>query len=172
MQKTSHKNFNCWLLIASFLIISIYSMEGLAMSLFSRTDVVLFSPMEGKMTFEGKPAANAKIVRTIIWKGDEGETDVFYTAEDGTFKLPIKSAKVRLPILAEFVLTQEISVFYKDQEFAMWFKAKKDLSEYGEMGGKPQNLHCELTNEIVRLEDFNGLFGTSCKWDSIEKQKL
>ena len=47
------------------------------MSLFSRTDVVLFSPMEGKMTFEGKPAVNAKIVRTVIWKGDEGETDIF-----------------------------------------------------------------------------------------------
>jgi hypothetical protein len=170
MQKTSHKNFNCWLLIASFLIISIYSMEGLAMSLFSRTDVVLFSPMEGKMTFEGKPAANAKIVRTIIWKGDEGETDVFYTAEDGTFKLPIKRAKVRIPLLAEFVLTQEVSVFYNDQEFSIWVRSKSDLGEYGELGGKPKNFRCELTDKRVRLEEFWGLFGTSCKWDSIEKQ--
>ena len=141
------------------------------MPLFSRTDVVLFSPMEGIMTFEGQPAVNAKIVRTIVWKGDEGETDIFYTAEDGTFKLPIKRAKVRIPLLIEFVLTQELSVFYRDQEFAMWFKAKQDLSEYGEMGGKPQNLRCELTDEIVRLEDFNGLFGTSCKWEFIEKQE-
>lgn len=171
MKKTSRNVFNCWLLIASFVIISLSSMEGVAMSLFSRTDVVLFSPMEGKMTFEGKPAANAKIVRTIIWKGDEGETEVFYTAEDGTFKLPIKRAKVRIPLLAEFVLTQEISVFYEGQEFSMWFKAKQDLGEYGELGGKPRNLRCELKDELVRLEDFNGLFGTSCKWDSIENKE-
>lgn len=140
------------------------------MSFFSGTDVVLFSPMEGKMTFEGKPAAGAKIVRTIIWKGDEGETDIFYTSEDGTFTLPIKRANVRIPMLAEFVLTQEITVFYNEQEFDMWFKAKQELGEYGELGGKPYNFRCELTDELVRLEDFNGLFGTSCKWDFIEKQ--
>lgn len=139
------------------------------MSLFSRTDVVLFSPMEGRITFEGKPAANAKIVRTIIWKGDDGETDIFYTAEDGTFKLPIKRAKVRIPLLAEFVLTQEVSVFYKDQEFTVWVRSKEDLDIYGELGGKPKNFRCELTDESVRLEEFWGLFGTSCKWDSIEK---
>src|SRR5690606_25316302 len=153
------------------LVISIYSMEGVAMSLFSRTDVVLFSPMEGKMTFEGKPAVNAKIVRTVIWKGDDGETDIFYTAEDGTFKLPIKRAKVRIPLLAEFVLTQEVSVFYKDQEFTVWVRSKEDLDIYGELGGKPKNFRCELTDERVRLEEFWGLFGTSCKWDSIEKQE-
>jgi len=147
-------------------------MEGLAMSLFSRTDVVLFSPMEGRMTFEGQPAANAKIVRTIIWKGDAGETDVFYTAEDGTFKLPIKRAKVRLPLLAEFVLTQEVSVFYKDQEIPLWFRHKQDLNKYGELFGKPVNFRCELTDENVYIEGFGGTFTTPCKWDSIEKQKI
>ena len=170
MQKTSHNIANCWLPIISFLIFSLCSMDGVAMSLFSRTDVVLFSPMEGKMTFEGKPAANAKIVRTIIWKSDEGETDVFYTAEDGTFTLPIKRAKVRLPLLIEFVLTQEISVFYNDQEFTFWVRRKHDLGEYGELGGKPKNLRCELTDENVYIEGFGGTFTTPCKWDSIEKQ--
>lgn len=140
------------------------------MSLFSRTDVVLFSPMEGKMTFEGKPAVNAKTVRAIIWKGDDGETDIFYTAEDGTFKLPIKRTKVRIPLLAEFVLTQEISVFYNEQEFTVWVKHKQDLGEYGELGGKPKNLRCELTDENVYIEGFGGTFTTPCKWDSIEKQ--
>src|SRR5690554_3250073 len=149
MQKTSYRISKCWLLIASFLIISLFPREGVAMSLFSGTDVVLFSPMEGKMTFEGKPAVNAKIVRTIIWKGDDGETEVFYTADDGTFKLPIKKTKVRMPLLAEFVLTQEMSVFYKDQEFTLWFRHKKDLGEYGEFHGKPVNFRCELTDENV-----------------------
>ncbi|MCP3675194.1 MAG: DUF4198 domain-containing protein [Gammaproteobacteria bacterium] len=134
------------------------------------TDVVLFSPMEGIITYKGQPAANAKIARTIIWKGDEGETDTFYTNEDGEFKLPIKETKVRIPLLGEFVLTQELIVFYEGEEFAIWVKGKQELGEYGELGGKPVNFRCELTDEDVYLEGFNGLFTTSCKWDHIEKK--
>ncbi len=140
------------------------------MSLLFGTEVVLFSPMDGIITYKGKPAANAKITRTIIWKGDEGETDTFYAAENGEFKLPIKETKVRLPAFGEFVLTQEVSVFYEGQEFFIWFRQKQDLSEYGELGGKPINFRCELTDEDVYLEGFIGLFTTSCKWDSVEIQ--
>lgn len=168
MQQTTYKTHNRYLLIVTFLMISLYSMKGVAMSLLFGTEVVLFSPMEGKITFEGKPAANAKITRTIIWKGDEGETDTFYTSENGEFKLPIKKTRVRIPLLAEFVLTQELDVFYAGKEFSIWVKAKQDLEEYGELGGRPINFRCELTDKRVRLEDFNGMFGTSCKWDSIE----
>ena len=139
------------------------------MSLFG-TEVVLFSPMQGVITFEGKPAANAKITRLIIWKGDEGEADTFYTSDNGEFKLPEKKATVKMLPLAEFVLTQEISVLYKEQEYSIWVRQKVDLGEYGELGGRPVNFRCELTDERVRLEEFDGLFGTSCKWDSIEQQ--
>ncbi len=170
MKTNSIQIYTRYLLGFSVLIISLYSMKGVAMSLLLGTEVVLFSPMEGKITFEGKPAANAKIVRKVIWKGDEGETDIFYTAENGEFKLPIKKTRARIPLLAEFVLTQELDVFYADREFSIWVKAKQDLNEYGELGGKPHNFRCELTDKRVRLEDFNGLFGTSCKWDFIEKQ--
>ncbi len=134
------------------------------------TEVVLFSPMEGVITYEGKPAANAKITRLIIWKGDEGETDTFYTSDNGEFKLPVKKAKVRIPAFAEFVLTQEINVLYGEQEFFIWFRQKQDIKEFGEFGGKPHNFSCELTDKRVGLEDYIGLFSTSCKWDSIENQ--
>lgn len=122
------------------------------------------------MTYEGKPAANAKITRLIIWKGDEGETDTFYTDENGEFRLPVKKTKVRIPVFAEFVLTQELSVFYEGEEFFIWFRQKQDLNEYGELGGKPQNFRCELTDKRVGQEGFYGLFSTSCKWGLIEKQ--
>lgn len=41
---------------------------------------------------------------------------------------------------------------------------------YGDMNGKSQNLRCEITDELILMEEFDDLFGTSCKWDSIEKQ--
>lgn len=170
MQLSCTEIYKCFFQFTGFLITILYSIEGGAMSILSGTEVVLFSPMEGVITYEGEPAANAKITRLIIWKGDEGETDTFYTSENGEFKLPAKKANVRIPLFGEFVLTQEISVFYGDQEFSVWVKGKQDLNEYGELGGKPINLRCELTDEMVYLEDFNGLFTTSCKWDLIEKQ--
>ncbi len=169
MHKVPASAYKHYFKVPFFLVILLYSMEGGSMSSLFGTDVVLFSPMEGIITYKGQPAANAKITRTIIWKGDEGETDTFHTAENGEFKLPIKEAKVRIPLLGEFVLTQELVVFYEGEEFAIWGKSKRDLGEYGELGGEPQNLSCELTDEVVRLEGYNGLFGTSCKWDFIKK---
>ena len=170
MQKARTTTYRHFFQLTGFLFASLYSMEGGSMSLLFGTEVVLFSPMEGVITYEGKPASNAKITRRIIWKGDEGESDTFYTSDNGEFSLPIKKDKVRIPLLGEFVLTQELSVFYEGQEFFIWVKGKQDLGEYGELGGRPINLRCELTDKRIRLENFGGLFGTSCKWDTIEKQ--
>ncbi|MDH5354711.1 MAG: hypothetical protein OEY09_09745, partial [Gammaproteobacteria bacterium] len=86
------------------------------------------------------------------------------------FSLPIKKDKVRIPLLGEFRVAQEIYVYYKDEKIPIWAKSKIDINEYGELDGKPINFRCELTDELVVLENFNGLFGTSCKWDFIEKQ--
>jgi len=47
------------------LVISLfYSSQGTAMSIFfkgKKVEAVLFSPLEGKMTYQGKPAAGATI---------------------------------------------------------------------------------------------------------------
>ena len=134
------------------------------------TEVVLFSPMQGKLTYKGKPAANAKIIRHIIWKDDTGEKETFYANEQGEFNLPIKREKVKIPALGEFVITQEIVVHYENQQFDIWGISKSDLGEYGELGGKLENFRCELTNELRFPEISNGLFGTSCEWDAIVKQ--
>ena len=36
----------------------------------------------------------------------------------------------------------------------IWVKGKSDTTEFGELGGIPQNLRCELTDESVRIDDF------------------
>lgn len=138
------------------------------------TDVVLFSPMQGKLTYNGQPAANAKIVRHLVWKDDKGEKETFYTNSNGEFNLPIRREKVKIPALGEFVITQELVVFYEDQQFEIWGISKYDIEEYGELGGKLENFRCELTDELtdeLRFPEIqNGLFGTSCTWDAIVKK--
>lgn len=154
-----------YLLIISFLIISLYSMKGAAMSLLFGTEVVLFPPMEGKITYEGKPAANAKIIVHVFWKDEIGEKEEFHTNENGEFSIPIKKTKVRIPPLAEFVVTQQVSVNFNENDFTIWSKATSGTDEYGGLGSNPKNVRCELTDKRKKQEDFNGLFSTSCKWD-------
>src|SRR5690625_2147176 len=73
------------------------STEGIAMSIFSRPteELVICSEMRGKLTFQGQPAAGAKIVRWSAWKDHEGESETFYADEHGNFLLPEKRAVVK-----------------------------------------------------------------------------
>lgn len=109
-----------------------FSVNGVAMTPIFGTEVVLFSPMQGKLTYKGKPASNAKIVRHIIWKDEIGEKETFYSNENGEFNLPVKREKVKIPRLGEFVISQEIVVFYEGQQFEIWGISKHNTEEYGE----------------------------------------
>ena len=141
------------------------------MSLFMRDEeeVVLCSPMEGVITVEGKPVSNAKIERNIKWQDDVGETDTYYTDKNGSFSLPIKQTTVRLNKITQFVMSQEITVFYNNSKYMIWTLGKGSKLLYGELNGKPENFRCELTNDPIRVEVEDGLLGTSCVWDSIIK---
>lgn len=145
----------------------VYAMPGVAMSILFGKEAVLFSPLEGRITFGGEPAHNAEIVRVIKWKDDTGETETYSTDQNGYFALPLKKRKVRAPPFAELVIVQSIFVRYAGQEVQIWGRTKRGIELYGELGGKPSNLRCELTDEVEYLDMQDGLFGTLCKWDGL-----
>ncbi len=132
-------------------------------------EVVIFSPMIGKITLNGKPVSKAKIERWLKWKDEEGERDYFATDESGQFSIPIKKDFVRLSSISQFVMAQEVRVFVGGEKFDFWIMSKRNKDEFGELGGKPVNFRCELTDDLVRVEVDDGLLGTSCTWDSIDK---
>ena len=72
-------------------------------------------------------------------------------------------------------MAQEIRVFVKGVEYPIWVKAKRGKALHDELGGKPVNFRCELTDEVIPVDlgvdvgPGSGLLGTSCKWDSIER---
>lgn len=156
------------LLISATLVM--LALEGVSMSLFKKNEeeVVLFSKMEGYITYKGAPVSNAKIERRINWKDDIGDKDYFETDDKGYFLLPEIKKNIKLSGFTQFVVGQEIKVFYKEKEYFIWTMGKMTKDKYGELGGKPLNFHCELEDEAVRVEIENGLLGTSCKWDSIK----
>jgi hypothetical protein len=69
--------------------------------------------------------------------------------------------------LSEFVISQEFSVMYQEKEYRIWVKAKWDKGLYGELGGKPENFSCELTDEYKLVEAGKGMLATACKWKNI-----
>lgn len=155
----------------AILILTAYSFEGSTMSFLNKPEeeVVLCSPMEGVITFENTPVAGVKVERLIKWKDDIGETDSVITDKNGHFSFPIKNDTVKLGKLSQFVISQDITVYYQENEFNIWSIGKSSKVEFGELGGKPVNFRCELTDEEVPHRLDNALLLTKCKWDSIEK---
>lgn len=153
----------CLLFIVAILSVN----EGIAMSLSKSSEVCVFSAMKGIITYEGKPVSGAKIVRKVMWNDDVGESEEKVTNNKGEFAFDSMNRALKQLLPSQFVATQEITVFYNDQEFLIWTMGKLDKSEYGELGGKPSNFRCELTDELTRVSVRAGLLGTSCKWDEI-----
>jgi len=133
-------------------------------------EVVLFSPMQGKITVNDKPVADARVERFLKWKDETGEKDSFSTDQSGHFNIPVKKDTVKLSTISKFVIAQEVRVYIDKEEYLIWTMGTGNKTSYGELGGKPKTLRCELSDAMTCVEVDDGLLGTSCKWDSIEKQ--
>src|SRR5690554_605838 len=141
--------------------------KGVAMSMFSESEqeVILFSPIEGVITYEGRPAVGAKVARTVSWKDSKGETETTVTNEIGRFSFSPKKDSFKHNSVVQFVAHQQIFVVFEGKEYQIWGNGKLEKEEYAEFGGKPKNLRCELTQEPDRVDTKNGWVVTSCQWE-------
>lgn len=130
-----------------------------------KVEAVLFSPLEGKITVEGKPAAQAKLKLWYGWKDTKGETFHYTADDDGFFKIPKHTAMYKPFFLAQLVISQELTVEYEGTSHQVWLMSKKDPAEFTELGAKPINLTCELNNELTTVKGIWSSGGTKCKWE-------
>jgi len=137
-----------------------------------KIEAVLFSPLEGVITFEGQPASGAKIKRNVAWKDKEGETDNFTADENGYFSIPIKTAEYRDSPYAQISIGQTITVEFKGKEYEIWQTGKSSTHLYGELGGRPVNLVCELTKEKMDSHLGFSLLGTLCVWSELDQSEV
>lgn len=143
------------------------------MSLFfggEKKEAVLFSTLEGQLTLNGAPAAGAKIKLWIKWKDAEGEYFDYTADEKGYFLIPEKSATYKESAIAQIVITQEITVNYEHTEYLIWTLSKTSTHRYGELGGRPENLTCEISNDLEPIRSNDILMATNCRWDSVSNQ--
>lgn len=144
------------------------------MSFFSRPtqELVICSEMQGKLTFQGKPASGAKLVRWSAWKDQEGESETFFADEHGHFLLPEKRDLMKkgpLHFLAQFVAKQLVTVTYQGVDYEIWYSNKFKSVQNAEYGGVPTNFRCELTDDTEHKRTEHTNLTVSCKWDLINE---
>lgn len=159
------------LVLLTFLISSLYLSEGASMAIFfggEEVEAVLFSPLQGQLTFEGKPASGAEISLWIKWKDSEGETFSYTADDDGRFSIPQHTATYKQSAIAQLVILQKIMVEYRNNAYEVWHFSKMEPEIFTELGGKPNNVICELTSELTTTRGQGSLGGVACTWDLFE----
>lgn len=157
--------------ISMFLALILFSSFGVAMSFLSKSEgveVVLFSAMSGTLTFNGELAVGASLERRVKWDDGGGIVETLEIGEDGFFSFELLTANLELNPLNKLVVNQDIVATYRNEEYDIWIMGKTDHTKDTEVGGKPINFRCELTDPIARVETSSGLLGTICKWDGVE----
>ncbi len=134
----------------------------------TQVEAVLFSPLQGHLTFNGKPASRATIKLWLAWEDKKGKNYHFTADENGFFNIPKQTAIHSESSLAQLVISQEIKVTYKGREYEIWSMSKMEPAEFTELGIKPLNLVCELTNEMTTIRGIGSLGGTMCTWESLK----
>jgi hypothetical protein len=145
-------------------ILLLFSTGASTMTFFDAGKVCLFSKISGVITLDGKPAANAKIIRTVNLNKDK--VDHTYTDENGHFEMPAVFQRTVTKFLPqEFVATQELQAKHKDKEYRIWYSVKRDSSENTESRGKPLVVTCELNSEERHFLINRSPMHTLCTWD-------
>lgn len=126
--------------------------------------VCLFSAISGTITLDGKPVANAHLVRT--GDRDGPKVDETVTDANGHFAFPAMYERTITKFLPqEFVASQQIIVHYKEQEFEMWSAVKRQPEENVESRGKPLVVKCELNAEQNLIMVNGSPIHSLCTWD-------
>ena len=159
-----------FILLLLFCTVGVTAVEASAMSILKGEKVCIASGFEGRLTFEGKPAAGAKIVRKIFWRKAGGDAEEVNTDKDGRFQFPSCWDNLKQVLPQQFVVQQSIFVQYKGNETQIWETGKMEKTEFSEFGGeKPQNFRCELTDSEIRGVPLEvGFVATTCFWEQGE----
>jgi hypothetical protein len=126
---------------------------------------VIFSPMEGVLIKNGKPLANAIIIRRLKWNGnDDGLVEEFTTDEQGLFSLSIHEEELSLSMLNQFVASTDLEVVTEKGSEYLWTSSKFFPEIYSETNGKVVELVCDITSQEIAVPMGATSILTKCRW--------
>lgn len=145
--------------------LSLFCTMGIfAMTLGDVGRVCLFSAISGTITLDGKPVANARLIRT--GDRDGPKVDETLTDEKGYFEFPSMYERTITKLLPqEFVAAQKIIVCHNNSEYQIWSSIKRKPDENTESRGKPLVVTCELSKEEQTIVVDRVPIHSLCVWD-------
>lgn len=134
------------------------------MGIFDAGKVCVFSQVKARLTMNGEPLANAKVIRRWEWQNLKEDSTI--TNNEGEFEFPaIFERSITRFFPSELVVGQALYVAVGGLEKKFWSHTKRKPEENSEFKGKPISLYCELTNEIKIDEEFGPAMLTLCIWE-------
>ncbi len=106
------------------------------MSLLKGKKVCVASGFEGRITFEGKPASDARIVRKFSWKDEKGEIEETTTDKDGRFSLPSHWDVLRRVLPVQFLCIKVFLFILKARSTRCGERARWTKVNTVNLGGK------------------------------------
>lgn len=134
------------------------------MGFFDAGKVCLFSGISGVITKDGKPVANARVVRTADRDGER--KDETTTDENGYFELPPMFERTVTKFLPmEFVVLQRIKVVDENGQNEIWRSVKRNSDENTEAKGKKLDVICDLSKDEKGIIVDGVVIHSKCDWD-------
>lgn len=134
------------------------------MGIFDAGKVCVFSHVKARLTMNGEPVANVKVIRQ--WEWQELKEESTTTNAEGEFEFPaIFERSITRFFPSELIVGQALYVVVGGEKTKFWSHAKRKPEENSEFKGKPISLFCELTNETQLHEELGSAMLTLCTWE-------
>lgn len=134
---------------------------------------VIASPLAGVLLRDGKPMANARLLRRLTWNGnEEGILQEFFTDDQGRFELPVHEEKLRLNFLIQFVSKSTVYSENESDENLIWYSSKLTSGLYSELNDKLGEVICDLSDENIVVHGTDSIVPnimTRCRWEGMKR---
>lgn len=130
-------------------------------------DIVLMSPLEGVLTYNGKPLPKQEMKLWLKWKDKKGEHFTYVTDEEGRFAIPEHKVRDSLNPFAQLVIRQELTTQINGNEYEVWVGSKKRPELFAELAGQPVDVICDIATEYSIVEGNRSIARTVCIWSSL-----
>ncbi len=116
-----------------------------------KTELELSPEVNGTVTLHGKPLASATVHRYLSY-GDKEFNDRVTTDANGQFRLPIKTARIRVSAMFDTWVSQKLVVEHANQKTEIWATGATNTVDYDSVRQLLSSMQCELTSPEMRLD--------------------
>ncbi|MCP4325315.1 MAG: DUF4198 domain-containing protein [Alteromonadales bacterium] len=141
--------------------------------LFKKYDVHLSPVIKGKVLLDGKPLADQKVTRSLIYGDDNEKIDSVMSSQDGSFYFPEVNIRSRRPgsMFDESKVRQIILIERENQKYLLWYTNTLGIKPAQAISESLLSLQCDLNSAEEAFEfpsvehpELNHFTYSICRW--------